>query len=140
MRGQPRANFGRYVPWMHLSAKTLSDVIKSLRSNASRGMEKRKQPRVGLRARADIRTLRYPNEKLSVWVRDVSAGGVQFTCPKGLTPGDKFTLVMGDDPADRINCTVTHAKRVSADLNVVGGQFADELPTADSGRDGFTSR
>jgi hypothetical protein len=122
---------------MHLSAKTLSDVIKSLRSNASRGMEKRKQPRVGLRARADIRADRYPNERLSVWVRDVSAGGIQFTCPKVLNQGDKFTLVMGDDPADRMACSVTHAKRVSADLNVIGGQFADEFPTD---RDSFTSR
>ena len=60
---------------MQLTATTLGELIKSLRSNEMSGPEKRRQPRVGLRARAEIQ-IPGTGEHLSIWIRDVSAGGV----------------------------------------------------------------
>jgi hypothetical protein len=112
---------------MQLTAQTLGDLIKSLRSNPCNGADKRRNPRVGLRARAEIQ-IPVTNERLSIWVRDVSAGGVNILCPRYFEVNAQFTLVLGDDSSEQAICTVRHCRKVGSDLYGIGAKFVDYSP------------
>ena len=112
---------------MQLTAQALADLIKALRSNPSTGMDKRRNPRVGLRARADIQ-IPISNERLSIWVRDVSAGGVNILCSRYFEVNAQFILVLGSDTSEQAVCTVRHCRRVGSDLYGIGARFVDYSP------------
>lgn len=63
---------------MLLNAQMYEQIVRSLRSDVRTIQDRRRHPRVGLRARVNIVPLdkdRQPREPACVWVRDVSAGG-----------------------------------------------------------------
>src|SRR5438034_7867926 len=70
-----------YRQWdiaMQLTAELYQQIVKALRSDKRTIQDRRRYPRVGLRARINIIPLdsrRKPMEAQCVWVRDVSAGG-----------------------------------------------------------------
>jgi hypothetical protein len=109
---------------MNLTAQALSDLMKSLRSNPAEGLDKRRHPRVGLRARAEIQ-LPNTTERMPIWVRDVSAGGINILASRYFETGSQFTLVLGGDRAEHAVCTVRHCRKVGSDLYGIGAKFVD---------------
>ena len=108
---------------MQLTASNLHDLIKALRSNAMTGVDKRRNPRVGLRARADIQ-IPNSNERVPIWVRDISAGGINILCPRYFEIDSQFVLILGDKSENCI-CTVRHCRKVGSDLYGIGAKFLD---------------
>ena len=112
---------------MQLTASTLGELIKSLRSNEQAGADKRVDPRVGLRARAEIQ-VPISNERLQIWVRDVSAGGVSILCPRYFELENEFSLILDAEAIESATCRVTHCRRVGSDLYSIGAKFTDYSP------------
>jgi hypothetical protein len=115
---------------VELTAKSLSELINSLRSNPRGASEKRTQPRVGLCASAEIvvrdATTGFGIDRLQIRVRDVSAGGIGLLCPRRFTPGEKFSLILdGVQPGteQEAGCTVTYCRKVGTDLHLIGANF-----------------
>jgi hypothetical protein len=108
---------------MELSAKTLAELLAALRCTDDAGMNKRKCPRVGLRVRTDVwhRTA----GRLSVWVRDLSAGGANIVAPLEMHDGDDVALLLAGkaDGEDKVNCTVMHCRKIASGLYAVGLKF-----------------
>src|SRR5437588_12248846 len=109
---------------MQLTATTLGELIKSLRSNEMSGPEKRRQPRVGLRARAEIQ-IPGTGEHVSIWLRDVSAGGISLLSPRYFEAEQQFSLLLGGEDDESTLCCVRHCRRVGSDLFAIGAKFVD---------------
>src|SRR6476661_8043104 len=99
---------------MQLPATSLAELVRSLRSHEG-SAEKRKQPRVGLRAKADIELA---EQTFGIWVRDISAGGVGITCSQEIPIETRFELILSDD--DRIGCVVCHCHRSAQRVFTIG--------------------
>jgi hypothetical protein len=113
---------------MHLTAKSLKELIDSLRSNTAEPGERRAEPRVGLRVRAEILLPGGGASKLGVWVRDVSAAGIGILCEKEFEPGDTFALVLGPDASNLAHCTVKNCRKIDGRLFGTGARFSDYRP------------
>lgn len=115
---------------MELSAKTLTELLGALRSTQSAELNKRKSPRVGLRIRTDIQ---HPIAgRLSVWVRDVSAGGANIAAPIEMKRGDELDLLLVNATRgeDEVPCTVMHCRKLTHGMFAIGVKFNDPLPKA----------
>lgn len=118
--------------YMWLSVEMLGDILESLRSynRDSRGTEKRTQPRVGLRAEAEVIPPHGANGQLAVVrLRDVSAGGMNILYPRAVDTGSQLTMVLRRKRGGVIGipCTVRHCRPVSRDLYSVGVQFRGRI-------------
>ena len=117
---------------MQLTAKSLAELIESLRSNPGEPGERRKEPRVGLRVRAEI-ALPPPagvteGKRVGVWVRDVSASGIGILCEHAFEAGDTFALLLGADGTGMMHCTVKNCRRIDERLHCSGAKFSDYTP------------
>jgi hypothetical protein len=89
---------------MLLSAEMYQQIVKTLKSDTRSVQDRRKSPRVGLRAKINIIPLnsrRLPMEAQCVWVRDVSAGGFGLVVRQKLQLGQLFIVRMerrGEEP------------------------------------------
>src|SRR4051794_30327883 len=89
---------------MLLTAEMYQQIVKALRSDRREVQDRRKYPRVGLRAKITIIPLnsnRQPMQAQCVWVRDVSAGGFGLVVRQKLTPGQLFIVRLerrGEEP------------------------------------------
>jgi len=113
---------------MELTVKSLSALLKSLRSNEVRDDNRRRAPRVGLRVRTDIWHLSHG--RMSVWVRDLSAGGANLAVPIRMIVGDELQLLLDltkDGEREKIACTVRHCRELAPGVFAVGVQFAKTL-------------
>src|SRR4051812_24061380 len=106
---------------MQLNSANLSELVRALRSNVAAG-EKRKHPRVGLRSKAAIIVDR---RSIPVWVRDISAGGANFSCPQVLEAGCQFKLALSE--TDTIECVVRHCRKNSSTSFSVGVKFTQDV-------------
>src|SRR4051794_27374544 len=106
---------------MQLTATNLSELIRSLRSHSVEG-DKRKHPRVGLRAKAEVVL---EGETIPVWIRDISSGGANFSCPHEMPPDAAFDLMLS--ATDKICCVVRHCRRNSPTLYSIGARFIDDV-------------
>src|SRR5438105_14455267 len=83
---------------MQLTAKNLSELIQSLRSNVPGTSQKRIQPRVGIRLKVELVLLDpktgFGSERIAAWVRDISAGGIGLLCDRGFKAGETFVLLV----------------------------------------------
>lgn len=108
---------------MELTAKLLADLLGALRSSAGAELNKRKHPRVGLRVKTDIwhTTL----GRMTVWVRDLSAGGANLAVPMQMTVGDDLQILLthADADDDKIGCKVMHCRKVAPGMFSVGVKF-----------------
>jgi hypothetical protein len=109
---------------MELTASNLAELVKALRSSLE-PTEKRKHPRVGLRAkaRAVINGITVP-----IWIRDVSSGGVNISSPQKLAAGSEFDLLLSD--TDRIRCQVCNCRQSAANAFSVGVRFTQSVVTS----------
>jgi len=118
---------------MELSAKMLAELLGALRSTqAVADMNKRKSPRVGLRVRTNIE--HSTAGRMSVWLRDISAGGANIAAPIQMKPGDSLDLLLPDGAQgeDQVHCTVVHCRKLAAEMYAVGLKF--NAPPATSAR------
>jgi hypothetical protein len=115
---------------MHLSIEQLSDIVRSLRTDERAGMEKRKTPRVGLRAQGLVVFPDDITQHVAVWIRDVSPGGFSFVHHLPLAEGSGVSLLLKDREGglEAIGCTVMHSRKVASDLHSIGARFNDYNP------------
>jgi hypothetical protein len=119
---------------MQLSAELYSQIIKDLTSDGlgEFGRQQRREPRVGVRAKAHILPSLSATTPIPVRVRDLSVGGVGLLMPRELAPDRLFLLLLpkvGGHPPLRLACTVAHCQSIGDDLYAVGARFArwDEI-------------
>jgi hypothetical protein len=119
---------------MQLSAELYSQIVKDLVSDGlgEFGRQQRREPRVGMRARAHILTSLSSTVPVPVRVRDVSVGGMGLLLPREMGPDRLFLLLLpkgGGRPPVRLACTVAHCQAIGDDLYAVGARFArwDEI-------------
>ena len=119
---------------MQLSAELYSQIIKDLVSDGlgEFGRQQRREPRVGVRAKAYILPSLSAATPIPVRVRDVSVGGMGLLLPREIGPDRLFLLLLpkaGGHPPLRLACTVAHCSAIADDLFAVGARFArwDEL-------------
>ena len=122
---------------MQLTAKSLGELVKSLRSSPRGSSEKRQEPRVGVRTRVELLLLDpktgFGAARVSAWVRDVSAGGVGLLCERPFKLGETFDLIVkGEgDNEERIACVMRYCGAVGTDLFRLGAKFVNFDPKAD---------
>lgn len=121
---------------MQLSAELYSQIIKDLTSDGlgEFGRQQRREPRVGMRAKAFILPSMSSRTLVPVRVRDVSVGGMGLLVGCELTADRLFLLLLpkaGGQPPMRLACTVAHCQAIAEDLYAVGARFArwDEIAT-----------
>jgi hypothetical protein len=107
---------------VELSAASLLDLVSSVRSDGGGDGERRRQPRIGLRARAYVTI---SDSIIPVWIRDVSSGGMNISCPLELEPGTHLIVALGR--TERLVCTVRHSRRISANHFTMGVEFKEPL-------------
>src|SRR5687768_16041821 len=119
---------------MQLSAELYSQIIKDLTSDGlgEFGRQERREPRVGVRAKAYILPSLSSATPIPVRVRDVSVGGMGLLLPRDIGPDRLFLLLLpkaGGHPPLRLACTVAHCSAIAEDLFAVGARFArwDEI-------------
>jgi hypothetical protein len=120
---------------MHLTLDQLSEIVRSLRTDLSAGVGKRRHPRVGLRVNVSL--VLPSRDKIQVWVRDISAGGINFCNTAELREGDSFSLLLqnSDGQMEPIPCIVANCQKVASGLFRVGARFVDYNPARRRGRD-----
>jgi hypothetical protein len=114
---------------MQLSAELYSQIVKDLVSDGlgEFGRQQRREPRVGMRARAYILPTVSAAVPVAVRVRDVSVGGMGLLLPQELGPDRLFLLLLpkgGGRPPVRLACAVAHCQAIAEDLYAVGARFA----------------
>jgi hypothetical protein len=121
---------------MQLSAELYSQIIKDLTSDGlgEFGRQQRREPRVGVRARAFILPSLAATAPIPARVRDVSVSGMGLLLPRELAADRLFLLLLpraGGHPPLRLACTVAHCQSIAEDLFAVGARFArwDEIAT-----------
>jgi hypothetical protein len=119
---------------MQLSAELYTQIVRDLVSDGlgEFGRQQRREPRVGMRARAYILPSVSATTPLPVRVRDVSVGGMGLLLPREMGPDRLFLLLLpkgGGHPPVRLACTVAHCQAIAEDLFAVGARFArwDEI-------------
>lgn len=120
---------------MHLSVEQLGDIVRSLRTDLTGGVGKRRHPRVGLRVRAAIELP--GGEQVQVRVRDVSIGGINFLHLRELREGESFTLLLPNSEGtnESIPCIVANCQKVASGLFSIGARFHDYNPARKRPRD-----
>lgn len=122
---------------MVLTAKSLGELIRALRSNPRGAAEKRAETRVGIRTKIGIAVLDpatgQVKERLSAWVRDVSAGGVGLLAGRRFKIGEAFDLLIPGPTGDeeRVPCVIAYCQGVSTDVFRLGARFL--LPSTFAG-------
>lgn len=111
---------------MDLTKRLLAEIVESLRSHSRVGVEKRRNPRVGLRLRAQLLRSPFFGRPMIIWVRDVSSGGMGILIDKPIGEGEALRIVFADEPDQCVACTATYRRRVSSTLFHVGIKFDDQ--------------
>src|SRR4051794_37744066 len=106
---------------MPLTSTDLSELVRALRSNPENG-DKRAKPRVGMRAKADINI---EGQTVPVWVRNVSAGGVNLSCPQPIDTGTRFELLLSKE--DKIGCIACYCRPNTTKLFAIGARFTQDV-------------
>jgi hypothetical protein len=119
---------------MQLSAELYSQIIRDLTSDGlgEFGRQQRREPRVGVRAKAFILPSLSATTPIPVRVRDVSVSGMGLLLPRDLGADRLFLLLLprvGGHPPLRLACTVAHCQAIAEDLYAIGARFArwDEI-------------
>jgi hypothetical protein len=112
---------------MQLTATKLADLIRSLRASALAGTDKRKNPRAGLRTRAEIH-IHQGSTRMPIWIRDVSAGGINILGSRYLEIGTRFSLMLDGDRVETALCETRFCRKVGSELFNIGARFIDYPP------------
>ena len=118
---------------MLLTSEMLTDLVSSLRANAPTGVEKRQEPRVGMRLRVDV-FLPGQLQPLQVWVRDIGAGGIGILCDESVEIGAEFKLSLTTRASapELLTCVVRHCRRTGGGQYFVGAEFSGRFASKNS--------
>jgi hypothetical protein len=119
---------------MHLSVRTYKDILRSLRSDATRAGERRKHPRVGLRAKTIIHLVDSTGRRAApqeVWVRDISVGGIGLVVNHPMKRGRLFLLELLGEEQQKLHILYQVMQCHPADL-IVGARIVRQLTPAES--------
>jgi len=112
---------------MQLTSKYLNDVLRALRSTQSIEVEKRRTPRVGMRVKTNI--WHRAHGQMTVWLRDLSAGGANFAVPVEMSVGDEVHFLLaegssgGKEEPNKLACKVRHCRKLATNMYAVGVKF-----------------
>src|SRR6476661_10145411 len=102
---------------MHLISTTLAELVRELRSRPP-GSEKVKQPAVGVRIKSQIVL---GNQKIPVWVKAVSYGGVVLSCSQAMKAAAVFDLLLSEK--EKIACTVLNCTQNAPGVFSIDAKF-----------------
>jgi hypothetical protein len=111
---------------VELTKRLLAEIVESLRSHARGGIEKRQHPRVGMRLKAHMLRQPFQGRPLTIWVRDISSGGMGILCDQVLQEGEPLRITFSDDPEHSVECKASYRRRVSSNLFQIGLRFDDQ--------------
>jgi len=113
-----------------MTAEELGQIFKQLRAEKRDKAEKRKEGRVGVRAK--IRLVPYiegvPGKPIDVWTRDLSKGGMSVLHSQSFPQDTCFCWELKQESGgiERVFARVRFCKRMTAGLYSVGLQFCDK--------------
>jgi hypothetical protein len=113
-------------------APQIADIVKSLRADRAPN-DRRRSPRVGLRARVSVSALDKPHESHPGWIRDLSSGGAGLLLDSDLAIDQKIILHLpaSDDQKTSMPCRVVHSTRVGSFYRI-GVEFLQQPLCQDS--------
>jgi len=118
---------------MQLSAGMYQEILRSLRSDAQREQERRKYPRVGLRAKVTLISIDpdgCAGTPHTVWVRDISDGGIGLVVTRPMKRGELFVVVLVPDGQQRI-CILCQTTQCRPTDLLMGARIIRELTPAE---------
>jgi hypothetical protein len=132
---------------VQLSSETFYAIIDALRSDnrGTKTVEKRQRPRVGLRARADIRVLgpNGPGEPVSIHVRDLSKSGIGLMHNSALPEGTRFILCFNtkqDIPGQKVMFEVAQCRSFGDGCYAIGARLCSDEETQANELDDLAER
>jgi hypothetical protein len=112
---------------MLIYAGQVSEMLRAIRCDR-KVSDRRRAPRVGLRAKVDMVTSPERPETAQVWIRNISLSGVGLLHCRKLAVGD--TIVLRFPTADRkllsIACEVIHCQPIPNQFFRIGARFFGE--------------
>jgi hypothetical protein len=145
----PRENCGWFCRYkgVQLSSETFYAIIEALRSDnkGTKTVEKRQRPRVGLRARADIRVIgpHGPGDPVSIHVRDLSKSGIGLMHNAALPPGTRFVLCFNskaEGESQKLMFRVAQCRSFGDGCFAIGARLCSAEETAASEIDDLAER
>jgi hypothetical protein len=112
---------------MLIYAGQVSEMLRAIRCDR-KVSDRRRAPRIGLRAKVDMITSPQQPETAQVWVRNISLSGVGLLHSRKLGIGD--TIVLRFPTADRkllsVPCEVIHCQSIPNQFYRIGAKFLGE--------------
>ena len=112
---------------MLIYAGQVSEMLRAIRCDR-KVSDRRRAPRVGLRAKVDMVTSPERPETAQVWIRNISLSGVGLLHCRKLAVGD--TIVIRFPTADRkllsVGCEVIHCQSIPNQFFRIGARFFGE--------------
>src|SRR5689334_4746549 len=112
---------------MLIYAGQVSEMLRAIRCDR-KVSDRRRAPRVGLRAKVDMVTSPERPATAQVWIRNISLSGVGLLHSRKLAVGD--TIVLRFPTADRklvsVPCEVIHCQSIPNQFYRVGARFLGE--------------
>lgn len=114
---------------MHLSSEQFERILSALRSDSpvSTTKDKRRKPRVGLRASITVieTAARGKGTRVNAVIRDVSREGIGIQRAVSMKAGHRFLVQLpsNDGPPQTILCTVRHCEAVADSTFHIGATF-----------------
>lgn len=120
---------------MDLSHETLAECVTALRQGFidRLGSERRILPRFRVWAPLQIAPTSGDEPPISVWVRDLSRGGIGVMYTRALPMGWEFTTLLprlASRPI-RVRCAVVYCAVGAPDMFSIGARFVEQLPDSD---------
>lgn len=113
---------------MLLTSEQLLELIELMQASRDlRPSDRRKQARIGMRYRLNIRRLLEAEQTVrrAVFLRNLSIGGVGLSANFRLNEGEEFVIELprAGGQIHQIVCRVTHLKSISGGIFQFGGRF-----------------
>jgi hypothetical protein len=131
---------------VQLSSETFYAIIESLRSDnkGTKTVEKRQRPRVGMRARADIRIIgpNGPGDPVSIHVRDLSKSGIGLMHNAAIPAGSRFILCFDSkgESTQKVTFEVAQCRSFGDGCFAIGARLCSAEETAASEIDDLAAR
>jgi hypothetical protein len=112
---------------MLIYAGQVAEMLRAIRCDR-KVSDRRRAPRIGLRAKVDMVTSPQQPATAQVWVRNISLSGVGLLHSQKLSVGD--TIVLRFPTADRkllsVPCEVIHCQSIPNQFYRIGAKFLGE--------------
>lgn len=123
---------GRETSDRHLSAELFAQVLATLKSDDAKDRNRRRAPRVGLRARVMVLPMLTSDEcskPLAAWLRDLSRDGIGLLIDQPLNAGIKVRIVLPRQFGEviRVEYLIMHCREVTRGRYAIGARMCGIL-------------